>query len=47
MCGAVYAQLVLQTIQVNSLSREWNVGKEKLYSLLHAMEQAGGELCGA
>jgi len=31
----------IPTIQVNSLSREWNVGKEKLYSLLHAMEQVG------
>ncbi|MFW5642762.1 MAG: ATP-binding protein [Alkalispirochaeta sp.] len=31
----------IPTIQVNSLSREWNVGKEKLYSLLHAMEQTG------
>lgn len=29
------------TIQVNSLCREWNVGKEKLYGLLHAMEQTG------
>ena len=29
------------TVQVNSLCREWNVGKEKLYTLLHAMEQTG------
>ncbi|MFW5737625.1 MAG: ATP-binding protein [Spirochaetota bacterium] len=28
-------------IQVNSLTREWNVGKEKLYALVHAMEQTG------
>lgn len=28
-------------LQVNSLCREWNVGKEKLYALLHAMEQTG------
>jgi hypothetical protein len=28
-------------LQVNSLCRKWNVGKEKLYSLLHAMEQSG------
>lgn len=31
----------IPTIQVNSLCREWNVGKEKLYTLLHAMEQTG------
>ena len=28
-------------LQVNSLTREWNVGKEKLYALMHAMEQTG------
>jgi len=28
-------------IQVNSLCREWGVGKEKLYNLLYAMEQTG------
>jgi len=28
-------------VQVNSLTREWNVGKEKLYALVHAMEQTG------
>jgi hypothetical protein len=31
----------IPVLQVNSLCREWNVGKEKLYSLLHAMEQTG------
>lgn len=31
----------IPTVQVNSLCREWNVGKEKLYALLHAMEQTG------
>jgi len=31
----------IPTVQVNSLCREWSVGKEKLYALLHAMEQTG------
>ena len=33
------SQTAIPVLQVNSLCREWNVGKEKLYSLLHAMEQ--------
>lgn len=35
------SQSNIPVIQVNSLCREWNLGKEKLYSLLHAMEQTG------
>jgi hypothetical protein len=35
------ARSPIPVIQVNSLCREWNLGKEKLYSLLHAMEQTG------
>ena len=35
------SQTTIPLVQVNSLCREWNVGKEKLYSLLHAMEQTG------
>lgn len=35
------AQTTIPRLQVNSLCREWNVGKEKLYALLHAMEQTG------
>jgi hypothetical protein len=35
------SQSDIPVLQVNSLCREWNVGKEKLYSLLHAMEQSG------
>ncbi len=31
----------LPVLQVNSLCREWNVGKEKLHALLSAMEQTG------
>lgn len=33
------SQTKIPTVQVNSLCREWNVGKEKLYGLLRAMEQ--------
>lgn len=35
------ATTAVPVVQVNSLCREWNVGKEKLYTLLHAMEQTG------
>jgi hypothetical protein len=35
------SQSDIPVLQVNSLCREWNIGKEKLYSLLHAMEQSG------
>ncbi len=35
------AQTNIPIVQVNSLCREWNVGKEKLYLLLQAMEQTG------
>jgi len=35
------AQSPIPVLQVNSLCREWNLGKEKLYGLLHAMEQTG------
>ena len=35
------SQSDIPVLQVNSLCMEWNVGKEKLYSLLHAMEQTG------
>jgi hypothetical protein len=31
----------LDMLQVNSLCREWNVGKKKLSSLVQAMEQSG------
>jgi predicted AAA+ superfamily ATPase len=35
------AQTAIPVVHVNSLCREWNVGKEKLYTLLQGMEQAG------
>lgn len=35
------SQTNIPVVQVNSLCREWNVGKEKLYALLQAMEQTG------
>jgi hypothetical protein len=35
------SQANVPVLQVNSLCREWNVGKEKLYGLLQAMEQTG------
>lgn len=35
------SQTTIPLVQVNSLCREWNVGKEKLYALLQAMEQTG------
>ncbi|MGB4586927.1 MAG: AAA family ATPase [Rectinemataceae bacterium] len=35
------SQATIPLVQVNSLCREWNVGKEKLYALLQAMEQTG------
>lgn len=35
------SQSDIPVMQVNSLCREWNIGKEKLYSLVHAMEQSG------
>lgn len=35
------SQTTIPVVQVNSLCREWNVGKEKLYALLQAMEQTG------
>ncbi len=35
------SQTNIPAVQVNSLCREWNVGKEKLYALLRAMEQTG------
>jgi predicted AAA+ superfamily ATPase len=35
------SQTNIPVVQVNSLCREWNVGKEKLYVLLQAMEQTG------
>ena len=35
------SQTNIPVVQVNSLCREWNVGKEKLYTLLQAMEQTG------
>ncbi len=35
------SQTNIPLVQVNSLCREWNVGKEKLYALLQAMEQTG------
>lgn len=31
----------IPVVQVNSLCHDWNVGKEKLYQLLQAMEQTG------
>lgn len=44
LMGAILGYLAtspVPRIQVNSLTREWNVGKEKLYALVHAMEQTG------
>ena len=44
LMGAILGYLAtspVPRIQLNSLTREWNVGKEKLYALLHAMEQTG------
>jgi predicted AAA+ superfamily ATPase len=35
------ARSPIPRIHVNSLCREWNLGKEKLYNLLFAMEQTG------
>jgi len=35
------AQAPIPTLSVNSLCREWSVGKEKLYDLLQALERTG------
>ena len=35
------AQAPIPTLSVNSLCREWSVGKEKLYNLLQALERTG------